>query len=391
MDHRVDQKYKNKHFPTTSASKPPQSNTSTTLTAGSNAAHGAASSEPQLQPIKELIASFSGLAIEGRGPEIEGTPRPPCPIANLPAEILVHIMRDVAVLDVGDFVRLARVCKRLAYLVATESQIWRRVCLGSEFGFGGMHYHWQRTVLGAKLDPEPIPTAEEDDEESLPPPPPPTAAEAAERRRAENAANTYAYLGELYASSWQRMFRRRPRVRFNGCYISTVNYIRAGQASVQQVTWGSPVHIVTYYRYLRLFRDGTALALTTTSEPAEVVHHLTREAVAMHAGGAMAHLPSAVVRSVLRGRWRLSRAEDNPDVLPSEAEGDLFVETEGVGKYIYRMDLSLRSAGKGTRNNKLAWRGFYSYDPLTDDWAEFGLRNDKPFFFSRVKSYGVGE
>ena len=43
------------------------------------------------------------------------------------------------------------------------------------------------------------------------------------------------------------------------------------------------------------------------------------------------------------------------------------------------MDLSLgnagRSAGGGARNTKLVWRGFWSYNRLTDDWAQFaGLR-----------------
>ncbi|KAJ8119446.1 hypothetical protein ONZ43_g3602 [Nemania bipapillata] len=79
----------------------------------------------------------------------------------------------------------------------------------------------------------------------------------------------------------------------------------------------------------------------------------------------------------------------------SESEGDLYVETEGAvgAKYMYRLDLSLRSAGRSasSRNNKLVWRGFWSYNRLTDDWAQFTLKNDKPFFFSRVKSYGVGE
>ena len=43
----------------------------------------------------------------------------------------------------------------------------------------------------------------------------------------------------------------------------------------------------------------------------------------------------------------------------------------------------------GARNNKLGWKGFFSYNTLTGDWAEFTMRNTKPFFFSRVKSYGV--
>lgn len=73
-------------------------------------------------------------------------------------------------------------------------------------------------------------------------------------------------------------------------------------------------------------------------------------------------------------------------------EGDLTVETEGVDpKYMFRMDLSLRTAGKAARNNKIVWRGFFSYNKLTDDWAEFTLKHDKAFFFSRVRSYGLGE
>ncbi|EOO00726.1 putative f-box protein [Phaeoacremonium minimum UCRPA7] len=376
MDHRVDQKYKNKYFAAAWAQKPQQAGSS--VAPGTSAAAKApeATLESQPQSMKELLASFAGLSIEPAPPEIEGMPQPPCPIASLPEEILIHILQDVAVEDVGDFVRLAQVCKRFAWLVATEDRIWRRICIGSEVGFGGMHYDWQKGVSWEPLGEFIL----EDDAESV-----------ARSRQAESLVTTNALLGNPY-TTWQRMFRQRPRIRFNGCYISTVNYIRAGQASAHQITWNSPVHIVTYYRYLRFFRDGTVISLLTTDEPSSVVHHLTKDLLALHQDGAMAHLPSIVMQFGLKGRWRLSSALDNPDVSPAEAEGELFVETDGVGpKYMYRMELSLKSAGKGARNNKLIWKGFYSYNKLTDDWGEFGLKNDKPFFFSRVKSYGIGE
>lgn len=88
---------------------------------------------------------------------------------------------------------------------------------------------------------------------------------------------------------------------------------------------------------------------------------------------------------------------DNED---NEEEGLIHIETEGADasntnpKYIYKLILQFRTAGRGvgaTRNNKLTWRGYWSYNKLTDDWAEFGLRNDKAFFWSRVRSYGDGE
>lgn len=387
MDDAVDQQYRNKHFPRSLAPRPAGAAHAAPVSTGSDGVNDG---------LKGVIASFAGLHMEPAPPPVEGAPAPPCPLAALPEEILVHILRDVAVLDVAAFVRLAQVCRKLAYLVATEHRIWRRVCLGPEFGFGGMHYHF-----ATRLTWEPL------------------AGEHLARHARQSEAATRALLGRAYGASWQCMFRQRPRVRFNGCYIATVNYIRQGLAGAHQVTWDSPVHIVTYYRYLRFFRDGTCVSLLTTAEPADVVHQLTREAVTMHAGGgkAGAHLPSYVVAQALRGRWRLADPAglvlgdgkgDGDCVAPEatagsavagasagagagEVEGDLFVETEGVGKYMYRMDLSLRNAGKGTRNNKLVWRAFYSYNRLTDDWAEFGLRNDKPFFFSRVKSYGMGE
>ncbi|KAE8444128.1 hypothetical protein EG329_000816 [Mollisiaceae sp. DMI_Dod_QoI] len=375
MDYQVDRKYKNKHFPpSSSVSKPINLNPSNAPVTVPNTAHHSLDGPPQ--SIKQLIAGFATLSIEPVPPAIEGTPSPPCPLADLPEEILIQILKEVAILDVASFVRLAQVCKRLAYLVATEEQIWKGVCLGSEVGFGGMHYQWQREVLGEPLKEE-VPDFE-DSEDAAPEP-------------LTKEAITEALLVSAYSSSWHAMFRLRPRIRFNGCYISTVNYIRPGQASVSQVTWHSPVHIVTYYRYLRFFRDGTVISLLTTDEPADVVHHLTKELQELHRGGAAPHLPSITMQNALRGRWRLSNPDDNVDADLKDAEGDLFVETEGVSaKYMYRMKLSLQSAAKGVKNNKLVWQGFWNYNLLTDDTGEFTLRNDKAFFWSRVKSYGNG-
>ncbi|RFU72645.1 hypothetical protein TARUN_9605, partial [Trichoderma arundinaceum] len=315
----------------------------------------------------------------------ETTPPPPCPTPSLPDELPAHILRDVAVADVGDFVRLSLVCKHFAYLVAIEQRIWKRVCLGSEFGFTQVPRHWQKGVEWEELE-----VQEEADEDGLLV----SMRELEERRRADALSFTVSLHDPAVYPTWKHMFRNRPRIRFNGCYISTVNYVRSGQASTNQATWGgAPVLIVTYYRYLRFFRDGTTISLLTTTSPIDVVHHLTPELLQLHREAPHSHLPSAVMHQALKGRWRQSSALDHPDNTdPKDQEADLYVETEGVGsKYMYRMDLSLRSAGKGTRNNKIIWRSFYSYNKLTDDWAEFQLKNDKPFFFSRVKSYGVGE
>ena len=320
------------------------------------------------------------MSIEPAPPLIEGTAPPPCPLAGLPDEILVGILKEVAIVDVASFVRLALVCKRMAYLVATEEQVWKRVCLGSEVGFGAMHYRWQREINGGMLEEDVPQSADAFDASNTNSP-----------EQLSPEAVMWSLLHNAYSSSWQQMFRLRPRVRFNGCYISYINYMRPGMASSSQASWASPVHIVTYYRYLRFYRDGTAISLQTTSEPTDVVHYLTKELLETHREGAMSYLPSSVMQNALRGRWRLSTATDNPSADLKDAEGDVLVDTEApYPKYIFRMELSLRTAGKSAKNNKLAWKGFWYYNKLTDDLEEFTLRNDRAFIWSRVKSYGDG-
>lgn len=379
MDHKVDQKYKNKYYAAAWA-RPLQADKASATPAAEDPTQPSTERKPLTT--EELISSFSDLSIEPAQPYIKGMPESPCPIAKLPEEIIVHILQDVAVADVGAFAGLSRVCKRFAWLVATEDSIWRQICLGYRFGFTGMHYTFVTAPNWKPLEEERTLLDDPD--------------EAARRRTEEAYATTIALLNTTY-HSWQRMFRRRPRTRFNGCYISTINYIRPGQQT-NSLAWNSPVHIVTYYRYLRMFRDGTAITLCTVEQPANVVHHMTREALALHKGGAMAHLPSAVMQHAHRARWRLSSAADQPadliegkEVSLADSEGDLFIEYDGGGNYLYRMELSLRTTGKLSRNNKLLWSAFYSYNKPADVWDEFSLKEFKPFYFSRVKSYGFGE
>jgi F-box protein 9 len=92
----------------------------------------------------------------------------------------------------------------------------------------------------------------------------------------------------------------------------------------------------------------------------------------------------------LKGRWKLGGQLDKEGEDAAEYDESLLtVETEGYGpKYVYRMELQLKGQEKGRA--RLIWRGFWNYNKLTDDWAEFGLKNDKAFVFSRVKSYGAG-
>lgn len=392
LDDRVDRAYREKHFP---SKKPPA--------AGEEANPQSAASRPPptASSLETLLADFSSFSLHTSPPEHAGPPPNPPPIASLPPELQIHLLRTVALSDPGSLSRLTSVCKRFAYLILTEDLLWRALCLSEAFGFSAMHYTFACTILGRPLSDSSTPsrpstpTPRATDEDLLP-------------------------LTTRYPS-YRQMYAQRPRLRFSGLYIATANYTRAGAADPSQITWHSPVHVVTYHRYLRFFRDGTCLSLLSNREPREVVPWFNRENVALanHEGALRGRRkdvggPAGVVRGALRGRWRLSGADPlGPGGEVAEQEGrlrerfkereesgEVFVETEGVptggdpDKYTYVMQLGLGSvrAGAGvltSANNKLAWRGFWSYNRLTDDWAEFGLRHDKPFYWSRVGSYGV--
>lgn len=310
----------------------------------------------------------------------------------------MYILQHLADDDVAHLSRVSLICRRFAFLVMTDQRLWMSQCASDSIGFPAMHYKYTCDVEGNSIAGNPTDV----DAENL------ARLSITQPSNSDFAlsAMTQQLLRTHYAGSWRQMFRKRPRIRFGGCYISTVNYSRPGEVPANSLTWGSTIHIVTYYRYLRFFRDGTCISLLTPSEPIDVVHQLTMENLLNRDQVARSNLPPRVMKDALRGRWRLSGPGPGPapkspvdgvisvnvadkDLLSSdEAEGILHVETEGVvPKYMWRIEFALGSAGRGTRNNKLAWRGFWNYNRLTDDWGEFTLRNDRPFYWSRVKSY----
>ncbi|KYG50061.1 hypothetical protein M433DRAFT_586 [Acidomyces richmondensis BFW] len=394
LDEGVHEAYKRKHFPPSAfvqsrPSNPNPSNAAATVPeTGHHSMHGSATALPST--LKQLVEEFSGMRIEAPPPPTDASPKERSLLGELPEEILSQILIHLAVADVASFTRVSQVCKRLAYLVLTEEAIWKRVVVGKEFGFGAMIYDFVCELDGSplKANQEVSRFPDTDAQVHIDLPLPPTRDE----QDLAFSALTEQLLHTTYSSSYRQMFRNRPRVRFNGCYISTVNYNRPGAQSTNTLSWGNPVHVVTYFRYLRFFRDGTVISLLTTSEPAEVVHYLTKENVHDHHGNV---LPNSVMKDALCGRWRLTgplASTLNPATGQQEEEGEVRVETEGVTeKYTYHMHLALLHAGKGNRNNKLAWKNFWSYNRLTDDWAEFWLKNDRAFYWSRVKSYGMGD
>jgi len=385
MDERVDKAYKEKYYPRLPV---PQQESAVKGKGKAAVAPpppvGGANHFPKGAPVppglSELVANFAGLAIEPTTkplltPAGEGTAEDEeragennfSLLAAVPSEILLQILYSLALIDVTSYVRLSQVCKSLAYLVAAEDSIWRGVCAAT---YSMQIWDWRCAVTGNPLNdevlrPEPQALGEDglDDE--------------VEDEKRHVPVNEVEVL--RYNNSWQEMFRQRSRVRYNGIYISTCNYHRPGYSGAS-ITWNTPVHIVTYYRYLRFYHDGTLLSLLTTHAPSDVVYHFSKPSLTpAHLGGLPAGssaLPSWG-SNVGRGRWRIDR----------DGQIDIEIQAPGMPRYVFRMQLRVRSV-KGSRTTrggvKLVWEGFWSWNKLTDDLALFEGRNDKPFFFSRV-------
>ncbi|KAE8261364.1 hypothetical protein A4X03_0g3320 [Tilletia caries] len=79
-------------------------------------------------------------------------------------------------------------------------------------------------------------------------------------------------LYRLHSNDWRTLWIEHPRLRMNGCYISPCRYTRPGQST--ENVWISVVHVVEFYRSIRLLPDGTALSLLTTDGPAETVRRM---------------------------------------------------------------------------------------------------------------------
>jgi F-box protein 9 len=72
----------------------------------------------------------------------------------------------------------------------------------------------------------------------------------------------------LYLHSSSFRFLQKPLLRRDGVFISRINYTRQGQSDC---SFYQPIHVVTYYRYIRFTSYDSFIFLTTSNEPSMVV------------------------------------------------------------------------------------------------------------------------
>jgi F-box protein 9 len=166
---------------------------------------------------------------------------------------------------------------------------------------------------------------------------------------------------QKYDGHWMRMFIDRPRIRYDGIYISTCNYIRPGASDT---AWEKPIHFVTYYRYIRFFPDGTVLKHVTTNEPKHVVKSLEM---------------GFNKKQCFYGRFLL----DDDDHIK------IVMKDKTLPKETFNLTLKIKTTHRG-RHNKLNWNSYFNKSDLPNRIDhEIDLKTLKAFFFSPVRSYNV--
>ncbi|KAJ6581588.1 hypothetical protein B0H19DRAFT_1115955 [Mycena capillaripes] len=179
-----------------------------------------------------------------------------------------------------------------------------------------------------------------------------------------------------YQSDYRRVYIEHPRVRLDGVYIAVCHYVRPG---LSENSWVNISHLITYHRYLRFFPDGKVLSLLANEEtsPAQVIHTLK---------------PSLRKKGLFIGTWKLSGsvitisnlidASGRYPIPPVSNPGN----NEQFARYAFSMVLSVRSRPLG-RWNKLDLTAYHSVDLENGNTTPLGLRNERAFWFSRVKSF----
>ncbi|KAJ3416031.1 F-box only protein 9 [Chytridiales sp. JEL 0842] len=161
----------------------------------------------------------------------------------------------------------------------------------------------------------------------------------------------------LYGGDWFNMWLDKPRIRFDGVYISKVNYIRSGYVD----SFHNSFLVVTYYRYLRFFPDQSLISWTTTVEPAQGVKTI---------------VPEAKMKGMALGSYKVNGHE----VL-------ITTKDPSSKRNTFYLTLKLASSKRG-KNNKLSWVDYFHIrDDDESTKAEITSNQLKPFIFARVKSF----
>ncbi|KAN0121263.1 hypothetical protein V8E52_003851 [Russula decolorans] len=167
---------------------------------------------------------------------------------------------------------------------------------------------------------------------------------------------------DKYSSNYRRVYIEQPRVRLDGVYIAVCHYIRHG---LSENAWVNISHLITYHRYLRFYPNGQVISLLANEEhePQHIITMLR---------------PTLRMKGFYIGTWKLSGL--------TVQVSNLLDPSNPTARYSFQMTLTLRSRPLG-RWNKLEFDEYESINLEDGEATALGLKNERPFWFSKVRSY----
>ncbi|KAG5723678.1 F-box only protein 9 [Termitomyces sp. T112] len=288
---------------------------------------GASAVRVTSQVLASILAGFpNDLSFE---PENE---EEPVHLQMVPEELLIMFLRK---LDTTSIERFASVCRK-ARVIALDSVIWRE-------------------LVGATYIPPQI-TRDEDLTSVL----------------------------ERYLYDYRRVYIEHPRVRLDGVYIATCHYVRPG---LSENSWVTINHLITYHRYLRFYPSGQVLSLLANEEftPQQVIPLLkpTLRMKGFYIGTWSITDTTIQITNLLDASGRYPLPTDN---LPTSSVNNSDGSEANRYTFVMTLDLVSRPLGRWNKMNILAYNSVHLG---TGDVNPVALKNERPFWFSRVRSYSV--
>jgi len=285
-----------------------------------------------LENLDQLLVRFTKLRTSNTPLCFNETQYTSANISDLPIEVLNYIFKWVVTndLDVFTLEALSEVCRGF-YICARDEDIWRRIC---------------QRVWGY------------------------------------NCGSTNAY------DSWRNMFIDRPHLKFHGCYISKMTYMRQGEHGLDN--FYKPFHYVEYYRFVRFFPDGQMLMLTSPEDPQGVVGKLKQRKANVQGilYGYYKMAGDCVTGALKRKKFKDAYSSDYIHYRKKNRRG----ENQNVSPEQFFNVEFLVQKSNNIPHSKLTW---FRYSVRTiykngqESVADFDLNNQSypAMVFSRVKSY----
>lgn len=262
---------------------------------------------------------------------------PPSPFLEFPQDIWIYIISILVIKHPESWINWS-LTSRKNHSVSFDSRIWRLLC----------KLVYPAQILNEKRDPSELSLGGLSLVDS-------------DKKKKLGALHQLHSLLPVY-KTWKNLYATRPFIKFNGYYLSVINYYTEGVSN--NLSWTTPVRTITYYRYIRFYPDGTLIKVLSALEPDKVVPFLLKS----HS--------SIEDQKIFTGFWSI-----NDELV------EIVIPNGSVPYYTFYYHFQIKNLST-RKHAKLTWIDYYAIrkkmhpDDLREGQRDdFGLRNEKSFKF----------